>query len=140
MTPFTLEILTPEKPFYRGDCESLVIPISDGMMGIQANHIPLTAAIHDGIVSFTVPGGERRLCAVERGMIAVAENRARILCESAVSPDEIDEEAERRALLEAEAAMREKNSKEEYMRYQLTLAKTFNRLKAKQAAAEEQIR
>jgi len=140
MTPFTLEILTPEKPFFRGDCESLVIPTGDGMMGILAHRLPLTAAIHSGIVLFTLPGGERRICAVERGMVSVADNRARILCESAASPDEIDEEAERRALAEAEAMLREKKSQEEYMMYQLSLAKAFNRLKVKQSAAEKQIR
>ena len=131
MNTFLLEILTPEKPFYRGDCVSLVIPAGDGMLGIMAHRVPMTAAIHNGAVFYTLPDGSRYVCAVERGMITFSENRARILCESAVSPDEIDEEMERRALLEAEAAMREQKSKEEYALYQMTLAKSFNRLRVK---------
>ena len=131
MNTFLLEVLTPEKPFYRGDCVSLVIPVGDGMMGIMAHHIPITAAIHDGVVFFTLPEGERKVCAVERGMVTFSENRCRVLCESAVAPDEIDEEMERRALAEAEAEYRAKKSKEEYAFYQMTLAKTFNRLRVK---------
>ena len=43
--PFHLEILSPERRFYTGPCLSLVVPISDGMLGIMAGRAPLTAAI-----------------------------------------------------------------------------------------------
>ena len=43
--PFQLEILTPERAFYRGECISVIVPVSDGMLGIMANHTPMTAAI-----------------------------------------------------------------------------------------------
>ena len=36
--PFQLEILTPERAFYRGECISVIVPVSDGMLGIMANH------------------------------------------------------------------------------------------------------
>ena len=45
---FHLEILSPERTFYNGDCVTLMVPISDGMLGIMAGHTPLTAAIVDG--------------------------------------------------------------------------------------------
>ena len=45
--PFQLEILTPERAFYRGECISVIVPVSDGMLGIMANHTPMTAAITD---------------------------------------------------------------------------------------------
>jgi len=132
MTPFHLEILTPVRPFYNGECTSLVIPTSDGMMGILANRAPLTAAIRDGRVVFTLPDGEVRICAVTRGMVSVSSGGTRILCESAVSPEEIDEAAERAALEAAEAELRKRQSYEDYMVSQLTFAKAFNRLKVKQ--------
>ena len=59
MKTFRLEILSPDRAFYRGDSVSLIIPISDGMMGIMAGHTPLTAAIVDGAVIFEKPDGER---------------------------------------------------------------------------------
>ena len=131
MTPFRLEILSPEGPFYVGDCVSLVVPTSDGMRGILAHCLPLTAAIRDGQVVFTLPDGEIRLCAVTRGMVSVSSARARILCESAAAPEEIDEAAERAALEAAESELRAKRSYEEYMVSELTLARALNRLKVK---------
>ena len=56
---FHLEILSPERTFYNGDCVSLMVPISDGMLGIMAGHTPLTAAIVDGEVTFVKPDGTR---------------------------------------------------------------------------------
>ena len=72
MTPFHLQILAPERAFYDGDCVSLVVPISDGMLGIMAGRAPLTAALKDGEVIFTLPDGTRRSCAVTRGMLDIS--------------------------------------------------------------------
>ena len=69
--PFQLEILTPERAFYRGECISVIVPVSDGMLGIMANHTPMTAAITDGEVVFTLPDGSKIPCAVTQGMIDV---------------------------------------------------------------------
>lgn len=135
MTPFRLEILSPDGPFYVGDCVSLVVPTSDGMRGIQAHCLPLTAAIRDGKIVLTLPDGTVRLCAASRGMVNVSRDAVRILCESAVSPEEIDEEKEREALEEAERELRQKLSYQDYVAAQLAFAKAINRLKIKQTAA-----
>ena len=69
--PFQLEILTPERSFYRGECISVIVPVSDGMLGIMANHTPMTAAITDGEVVFTLPDGSKIPCAVTQGMLSL---------------------------------------------------------------------
>ncbi len=132
MTSFHLQILSPERPFYEGPCVSLVVPISDGMLGIQAHHVPLTAALTDGEVVFTLPDGTKRSCAVTRGMLDISRDNARILSESAVSPEEIDEEAERLAMQEAKLELSEKQGRKDYMLSQLAFARAFNNLKVKQ--------
>lgn len=132
MRTFHLEILTPEHPFYVGECVSLVIPISDGMLGIMAGHTPLTVAIHDGCVVFTLPDGTKTECAVSRGMLNFDQNGARLLCDFAVLPECIDEEKERRELEEAELALKEKQSHVDYVVNRLTVIKTLNNLKIKQ--------
>ena len=132
---FHLEILSPERPFYTGECLSLVVPISDGMLGIMANHAPLTAAIMDGEVIFTLPDGTRRICAVSRGMLDISHNDARLLCMSAVAPEEIDEELERQAMQEAMLELSEKQGRKDYMVSQLAFARAFNNLKVKQRNA-----
>ena len=137
MAVFHLEILSPDRPFYQGECVSLVAPVTDGMIGIMAGHTPVTAALMDGEVAFTLPSGETRSCAVTRGMLDVSRNDVRLLCESALSPEEIDEEKEREALEEAKLSLMEKQGKKDYMLSQLAFARAFNNLKVKQHSAEK---
>ncbi len=137
METFYLEILSPERTFYAGDCLSLTIPISDGKIGIMAHHTPLTAAIEDGEITFTKPDGERVVCAVMRGMADVTDNTVRVLCESALYPNEIDEEAERRAVEEASLKLKAKQSEKDYKMWQLSFNKAVNRLKIKQKETEQ---
>jgi len=132
METFHLEILSPERPFYNGECVSLVVPLSDGMMGIMAHHEPMTAAITDGPVSFTIPGGERKECVVSRGMLDISMNDARILCDSAIAPDEMDKVLERQAQTDALLAEQEKEGLRDYRRTQLAFAKAINTLKTRQ--------
>lgn len=131
MNTFYLEILSPKRAFYKGECRSLSMPISDGMLGIMANHSPLTAAIMDGEVHFTKPDGEDVVCAVTRGMADVSDNRVRILCESALAPDEIDERAERKSMEEALNELKKKQSRRDYLIWELSFKQAANRLKVK---------
>ena len=137
--PFHLEILSPERNFYTGDCLSLVVPISDGMLGIMAGRAPLTAAVSDGEVLFTLPDGTRRVCAVADGMIDVSSTDARILCESALAPEEIDAEEERRAMEEARLALSERMAYKDYMLSQLAFARAFNNLRVKRRSETDPV-
>ena len=137
MKSFKLEILTPERPFYEGECLSLRVPISDGMLGIMADHMPLTAAVMNGEVVFTLPDGTRRSCAVTRGLLDVSIENVRLICESALAPEEINEELERRAAEEAQLALREKKARRDYVQAQLAFARAMNNLKVKQHNAEK---
>ncbi len=130
MKAFHLDILSPERTFYSGDCVSLVVPISDGMLGIMAGRAPLTAAILDGEVVFTLPDGTRRYCAVADGMVDVSGN-VRVLCESALAPEEIDEAMERRAMEEARLALAERMAYKDYLMAELAFAEAFNKLRVK---------
>ena len=136
--PFHLEILSPERRFYTGPCLSLVVPISDGMLGIMAGRAPLTAAITDGEVHFTLPDGTRRVCAVADGMVDVSGD-VRILCESALAPEEIDAEAERQALEEARLALAERMAYKDYMLSQLAFARAFNNLRVKRRSETDPV-
>ncbi len=131
MDVFYLEILSPERTFYEGECRLLTVPIADGMIGIMAHHTPLTTAIMDGEIHFETPDGERVVCAVTRGMAAVADNRVQVLCESALYLDEIDEERERRQVELAQQEMKRKQSEKDYKLWQLSFNQAMNRLKVK---------
>ena len=137
MNTFPFQVLSPERQFYEGPCSSLIVPITDGMLGIQAGHTPMTAAIQDGEVVMTLPDGRRRSIAVTRGFLDVSADNVRLICESALSPDEIDEAAEQRALEEAQEQQREAQARRDYLLTQIAIAKALNNLKVKNHNAEE---
>ena len=131
MKTFYLKILSPDREFYSGECLSMTIPLDDGSLGVMADHVPFVAAVVPGEVSFVRPDGERVIVAVSQGMVDIGDNSVKLLCESALRPDEIDEERERR---EAEAAaedMKGKQSYKEFMLSQITLARAMNNLRVK---------
>lgn len=131
MKAFHLEILSPSKVFYSGDCQSVTVPFPDGSFGIMAGHTPLTAEIVAGEVTFTV-NGTKTVCAVSQGIVCVKRDGVRLFCESALSPDEIDEANERAEAEAARAALRCKQSRRDRLISELAFAKAENNLRVKQ--------
>ncbi|MBQ7715398.1 MAG: ATP synthase F1 subunit epsilon [Clostridia bacterium] len=131
MNTFRLEVLSPDREFYSGDCLSLTVPLHDGSYGIMAGHTPLVAAVVPGEASFVTPDGVRTTVSVSQGMVDVDRRDVKLLCDTVLLPEEIDEEAERR---EAEAAaedMKGKQSYKEYMLSQIAFARAVNNLRVK---------
>ena len=132
MNTFQLEILTPERVFYRGECVSLIVPITDGMLGIMANREPITASLANGEAYYTKPDGEKILFSLAGGMIDVENNTAKVLCEYALLPDEIDEERERAEAANARSRLRKEQSRRDYILSKIMLSNALNNLKVKQ--------
>ena len=61
---FPLHILAADKPFYEGDCESLVVPTLDGEYGVLAHHCNIILAIVPGTLTYRTPDGETHPAAV----------------------------------------------------------------------------
>ena len=135
MKAFRLSVLTPERDFYTGDCVSLTVPLADGSYGIMASHSPLIAAIVPGQISFTKPDGERVVCAVSSGMVDAGKSGVRVLCETVLLPEEIDEEKQRQAEEAAAAELSGGKSYKDYMISEIMFAKAVNELRAKKHAA-----
>ena len=131
MNTFHLEMLSPERAFYSGECVSLTVPVFDGMLGIMAGHLPLTAAVFDGEASFTKPDGEKVVCAVSRGMLNVSGKEVRLLCGEIFLPNEIDETKEQYYLHKAENEMKQRQSAKRYALLELSLAEAMNNLNVK---------
>ena len=131
MNEFRLHIVEADKEFYNGGCTSLVIPTTDGMLGIQAMHENLVAAVEIGVVKYTLPDGSRRHAAVSNGIVKVENNEVLILVESAEDPEDIDEARAK----EEEAAARDvlggKTDRLNYRAAKGMLARAINRLKIK---------
>ena len=56
MNKFKLQVLAADKPFYEGECYSLVLPTTNGEYGILANHCNMLGAIIPGVLRVNLDG------------------------------------------------------------------------------------
>lgn len=131
MTAFSLTILAAEKPFYEGECTSLVLPTVDGLYGIQARHSNMIAPVIPGELKITMPDGESILAAVSGGLVKVESGSVLILADTVELPDEIDENRARYAAECAKEAILQKKSIQDYYNAQAKMARALNRLRVK---------
>lgn len=128
---FKLHIWASEKPFYDGDCVSLVIPSVDGKYGILARHSNTITAIVPGKLTYTLPGQEPQIAAVSEGIVKIEDNDVLVLVETIERPEEIDANRAKAAADAAREAMMQKLSRREYYTTRLTLARAMSRLQVK---------
>ena len=131
MNTFTLNVLAAEKPFYDGECVSLIVPTNDGQYGIMANHNNMIAAIVPGVLKFKKPDETVIVAAVSEGLVKVENNSVLILVDTIELPEEIDENRAKRAAEQAKEAILQKKSIQDYYSAQAKMARALGRLRAK---------
>ena len=131
MDTFQVHILAADKTFYEGPCVSLTIPTSDGEQGILAHHSDMIAAVLPGTLRYQAPDGPVQLAAVSSGMVKIEKNEVLVLVDSVERPEEIDAARARREADEAQEAMLQRKSRQEYQLAQASLARAMNRLRVK---------
>lgn len=125
---FLAEILTPERSFFCGEVESIILNTPDGQMSIQRMHEPVVVAVEPGIVRLMI-GGKWEECSVSMGFLEVRPDETILFCSTAEWPDEIDLMRAQRALERAEENLRQRRSAREYHENQIALARAMARLK-----------
>lgn len=125
---FMLEIITPERAFFRGEVESVIFPTADGYMSVQKLHEPMVAAITVGDMRFCVDGKWKQ-CTTSEGFVEVRPDETIIFSQAVEWPDEIDIRRAQEARERAEERLRQTQSYQEYMRNQISLARAMVRLR-----------
>ena len=129
---FSLRIVATDRVFYDGRCEMLTVPALDGEYTMLAHHENLVIALDMGELRFRNEKGETTTALVGSGFAQMIHNRALVLVDSAVRPEEIDVERSRIAKERAEEQMRQKRSIQQYYHTQASLARAMNRLRLAQ--------
>lgn len=97
---FDLEIITPDRIFWKGQAHMLELNTSNGQVGIYKRHIPMTMIVEPGIMTIHLDDGNKE-AAVHAGFIEILPEKITVMAEIAEWPDEIDQnrakEAEERA-------------------------------------------
>ncbi|EMO62373.1 ATP synthase F1, epsilon subunit [Leptospira borgpetersenii serovar Pomona str. 200901868] len=96
-----VSVISPEKILYKGEVDSLVVPGSEGFFGILRNHAPLVATLGIGVLEIR-KGEKLKNISVEGGFIEVKDNTVSILTDHGALKEDIDIEAEKKALAEVE--------------------------------------
>jgi F-type H+-transporting ATPase subunit epsilon len=120
------EIVSQDRRVFEGDVDIVVLPGTDGEMGILPNHAPLLSTIRLGVVKVRY-NKQEELFTITGGLVEVQPTIVTILADAAENVEEIDiaraEEARQRAakrleegpppgtdaFLAAEAALRRSN-------------------------------
>ena len=127
MNSFILNITASSGEFYQGSCESMVLPVKDGVYGVQAGHSPVLVAIHMGMLKFTVDGETREIL-VGDGIAEVTPAYVMVLVDSAERPEDIDKNRAEAARIRAEERLQHKQSMHEYYQTKIALDRAMQRL------------
>jgi len=137
MTPFKLEIITPDGIFFKGDTDNVIVRTTVGDKGILARHEPYAAALDTGKIRVKF-NGEFHSAAISAGVINVGEDKTVILaqsCEWGKKPygcrwgEEIDIERAERAKHEAERKLADVSiSEKELAIAEFKLKRALNRI------------
>ena len=127
MNSFILNITASSGEFYQGSCESMVLPVKDGVYGVQAGHSPVLVAIHMGMLKFTVDGETREIL-VGDGIAEVTPTFVLLLVGSAERPEDIDKNRAEAARIRAEERLQHKQSMHEYYQTKIALDRAMQRL------------
>jgi F-type H+-transporting ATPase subunit epsilon len=125
---YHLEIITPERTFFNGEVESVILPTSDGYMSIQRMHEPMVIVLSIGEMKLCIDG-EWKECTTSSGFIEIKPDETVIFSQAVEWPEEIDLKRAQEAKEIAEEHMRLKQSYQEYMQSQIALARAMVRLR-----------
>jgi F-type H+-transporting ATPase subunit epsilon len=99
-----LEIVTPERLAYSDTVDSVVLPGSEGEIGVLPHHAPLVSMLGVGELRIRKDGQEETF-AIAGGFLQVRPDKVVVMAETADLASEIDLEKAQEARREAERAL-----------------------------------
>ena len=122
-----LEIVTPVRAVLSEAVDELVLPGSEGYLGVRPGHAPLLTLLKVGSISIR-KGKEQRLLAVSWGFVEVLPEKVAILAETAELAEEIDVERAKRAKERAETRLKSPAPDVDFRRAEMALEKALIRI------------
>lgn len=84
-----LEIITSQRVLIRTQVSEVYVPAVRGRAGILHHHLPYTALLGMGEVSYVDASGQRHALFLRQGLVETADNRVVILAERVLTADEL---------------------------------------------------
>ncbi len=102
---FQLEVATPERLLVDEQVSEAELPGKEGYMGILPGHAPLLSALAAGVLTYQGSAKGKMVLVVDGGFVEVFENHVRVLADSAEYARDIQVDAARKQLAEANEAL-----------------------------------
>ena len=102
--PLQLEIVTPEKLAFSDEVDAVVLPGSEGELGVLPHHAPLISMLGAGELRLRKAGQEESF-AIMGGFVQVRPDKVVVMAEMADMASEIDLERAQEARRQAEQAL-----------------------------------
>jgi F-type H+-transporting ATPase subunit epsilon len=102
--PILLEIVTPERLAFSDEVDIVMVPGSEGELGILPHHAPLVSTLGVGELRFR-KGGVEESFAIVGGFVQVRPDKVVVMAETADMASEIDMAKAEEARREAERAL-----------------------------------
>ena len=102
--PLLLEIVTPERLAYSDEVDAVVLPGSEGELGVLPHHAPLITMLGVGELRIR-KGGTEESFAIVGGFLQVRPDKVVVMAETADMASEIDLEKAQEARREAERTL-----------------------------------
>ena len=125
---FEVEIITPDRTFYKSEATMIEFNTAAGEIGVYKNHIPLTTVLAPGVVTIHKDGEDNVIAAVHSGFAEILPEKVTLLAEVAEWPDEIDVERAEAAKKRAEERLASKAESVVVMRAELALRRALVRM------------
>lgn len=127
MSKFHLEIVTPDRYFFEGEVDMVIVRGMEGDLAILKGHSPIATPLKICKVRI-VQDGVERVAAVVQGYITAIDDNVTIVTEAAEWPDEIDIERAQEAKKRAEDLLQKQASDTNYARARAALQRAINRI------------
>jgi F-type H+-transporting ATPase subunit epsilon len=129
--PIRCEIVSQDRIVYQGDADMVLLPGTDGEMGILPHHAPLLTTLKYGIIKVRSQGQES-IFTVAGGIAEVQPDILTILADSAENVEEIDVQRAEAARKRAEESLAKgiPADSDAYLRMEAALRKSNLRLDA----------
>lgn len=129
--PIRCEIVTQDKSLYEGPADVVVVPGSEGEMGILPNHTPLLTTLELGFVRVRNQS-EERIFTIAGGVMEVRPQLVTVLADIGENVEEIDEARALAAKVRAEQFLEQgpPPDTDEYLRMEAALRRSNLRLEA----------
>lgn len=128
MSKFDLEILTPEKRFFLGKADCLIVETSEGQLGILAHHEPVVIGMQPGNMRIKIDEVWKE-AANGFGFVEVRPDKTVVLCETMEWPEDIILNRVQKIIEETRRKLSSEHSRIEYKISKAALARAFARMR-----------